>query len=269
MAGGLSTEGGLNKGSGLIIPTGGLLDRVTPLDSPNCVFWIDANNGGSITLASGRATNVSDLSGNRAHFTPPGSGPQWIENVHAGYAGLLMYDNTTSRYLSTPDSAMLKYSTFHGMGVFKRAGDLAASETIMAKYTTTGNQRENRAIILSGDGLQGVASDTSGGIGGQTASLITPNSTGTVANGAAAIFDYYYDGTNMGISVNNETPSVLPMTGPMFNGTSPFFIGARDGGADPANIYVLTLFFYTRVLTEKHRLKQLRALSQRYRIAIA
>jgi hypothetical protein len=186
-----------------------------------------------------------------------------------GLPAVQFYDDSTAKLLSISDATSLDYTDLTIYSVFKRAADLGANERIFGKFSvgSPANQREFSMLVMgsAGDVFQ-IATSSNGtganGLGGTTKVI----STGTNYIGHGC-----FNNNNGDVRVNNEdaTKASGAITGPIFQGTSPVHIGARDGGSEPFSGYIRELLLFTRALTSAENLLVLNYLSKRWNIALA
>jgi hypothetical protein len=128
-----------------------------------------------------------------------------------------------------------------------------SDQDIVSKYDTAGNQREYRIFYSTG------TSRFSWGL----SSTGTSQTSAILANGTPSLATWYqiivwHDATNneMGIAVNAEvSPVVSGYSSGVFDGTSPFHIGAR-GAASPTGYVdglIAKVRMWKRVLTSQER----------------
>lgn len=232
---------------------------------PNLAIWLRAESAGDFTFSTGADVSAWVNRGNAGNAVQASAPLQPLRVASAinGRPAVQFYDDSTAKLLSIPDGAALDYTRYTLFTVFQRVTDLAAVERIAGKFSTTtpANAREHSMLLLTTDEVQGNQSiDGNPGVGFASAS--------TTAIGTPYIATIGYDGTN-GTTWLNNTAGTSAAVGNPFQGTSPFHIGAIDGGGQPFAGYIGEVLFYTRALTAAER-KQVHAyLSAKWRIAIA
>lgn len=238
-----------------------------PRDISGLAVWLDATRRDTFTFSTGSDISAWQNLGNAgAGNATQGTGtlqPLFVTNGINGLPAVQFYDDSTAKLLSIADSTALDYTQMNMFAVFRRATDLAAAERIVGKFsvTTPANQREHCMVIVSTDELQGVVS-TDG---------TAPTGFSTTSQAAVStnyIGEIQYSGTTGSARLNNAGLGTATAAS-VFNGTSPFHIGSRDGGADPFSGYIGELLFFTRTLNSDLRIKVLRYLASKWRIAIS
>lgn len=127
----------------------------------------------------------------------------------------------------------------------------AADEIIMAKYNTTGDQRQFRFFYNDGGGMSATISPdgTSTGLGSAEGSTTKASLTGWVDAG----FSYNADTDTITIMVNGASDGTGSYSGPINdNCTAPFFIGAQvtvDTAGSGFNGKISEAGIWNRVLT--------------------
>lgn len=241
--------------------------KFLPSKLSSLAIWLDATDASTFTYSTGADVSAWRNKGNRgAANAAQATGslqPLYVASGINGNPAVQFYDDSTAKLLSISDSTALDYTQMNMFVVFRRQTDLAAAERIAGKFsvTTPANQREHSFLIVATDELQGnISADGLPGTGFST--------TSTVTTGNNYIGELQYSGTTGTVRVNNANAGTATIAS-IFNGTSPFHIGARDGGADPFAGFIGELLFFTRALTTYERALVLRYLSQKWEIGVA
>lgn len=238
-----------------------------PKDLSGLALWLDGQDSASIARnGSSQVAQWSDKSGkgNHAVQTVDANKPVYTASAISALPALKFRNAAAYSLLSSPDTASLNYTAFTQYVVFRRVTDLAAVERLAGKFSSASpaNQREHCMLLLSTDEVQGnLSADGAPGVGFATASMTALNTnyigmqrysptTGTIA----------LNGT---VSVNTGTIASV------FNGTSPYHIGARDDGGDPFDGYIGEVLFYTRALSATENSNVMRYLSCKWKTVIA
>lgn len=246
-------------------------DDFSPADFSNLAVWTDATNPGSFTYSTGSDISAwRDQSGNGNHLVQATSNLQPLK-VASGINGrpaVQFYDDSTAKVLVSPYAASMAATTFHGFVVYRRgSSDLGAAEQLQGNYTTSGNQRRQRLIVLSSDANQSTASTVANA--GTSGALTSVNCTTTIATDTNAIGEYYYDGANIVSCVNNDVAGQgSTAMADLFQGTASFAVGARSDSGDPFNGYIGEVIFYAKSLSATQRLQVLRYLSGKWGVTI-
>lgn len=221
----------------------------------------------SYTLVSGRASvwvNKTGLTANALQGTA-GDRPLFVASAINSKPAFHFYDASTARNMSIADHVNLDYTTFSAFFVYQRVVDLGATENIGGKFSTgtPANQREWNLNIDTND-LQASVGSADG------TATATATTTGAIATGTGLIGEVLYDGTNLITRKNGVSASQgSTARASIFNGTSPFFIGGRDGLTNPFGGYIGEVLFYKPVLSATNRTRVLNYLSTKWGIALA
>lgn len=226
----------------------GLLNpRFSPIDLPNLSLWLDATDPATIALSGSSVTQWSDKSGNANHATQGTAvrQPKYVASAISGRPAVQgRHDSVNASQLDVADNASLNYTNFTAFTVFQRVVDMGAAETLSAKYTTTGNQREwwqqlggadNATTIISSDG-------TSTGVGVALVSV-------GISLSVPKVFMSRYDGVNVTARLGDEETVQTAYGAGIFNGTSKLTLFSRPDFADTFAGYIGEHLFYTRALS--------------------
>lgn len=143
-----------------------------------------------------------------------------------------IFTRANSEFLNIADNAALSGSdrdfTFAGWGKFtsKPAGMMC----LLAKWTTTGNQREYEVFWNnSTDRLQWHVSSA----GSAESAIVTASNFGAPSLATWYFIEVFHDAANnlIGINVNNGTVNTTSYSSGVFNGTADFTMGQRSAGS--------------------------------------
>lgn len=145
-----------------------------------------------------------------------------------GGAGLASgFASASSQYLSIASNATLQMGAGVRMSV---AGWLNmttnANGTPLSKWTAAGNNKEYQVFVTTG----GTKAQLSVSSAGTVSNASVTNGTAIVP-GTWYFIWAYYDGANIGISVNNNTPVTAAFSADIFSGTSQFAFGEQNLGS--------------------------------------
>lgn len=252
----------------------GLLSKnFSPTQLPGLAVWLDAKDSAGFTLGSGRVSQWRDKSGkgNHAAQATGGQQPLYVASAVNGNPAVQFYDDGSAKLLSIADHASLDCAAFSLFVVCQRVQDMGATERIAGKFSTSSpaNTREFSMLLSSGDVYQ-CATSSAGTVADGAA-----GTSGTVSLSAPVILDAlisqpYASGTASRARKNNDAASQAVSSIPgLYNGTSPFHLGAIDGGAQPFAGYIGEIIFYTVALSEASRAKVLRYLAKRWGVSVA
>ncbi len=243
-----------------------LRQHFSPRRIPGLALWLDATLPSCVTRdASGKVSQWMDRSGKGNHAAQATGSlqPSWVENAINSRPAVQFYVGGTAKLLSAPDSASMDYTRFSLFVVMKRASDINNSEHLVGKYAASSpaNQREFRLLTTSGADLAQFSTSADG-----SSTIISANA-GTMVVGTPYLLDASFDGSVIRLTLNDGTPVTTSAT-TVFNGTSPFYLGARDGSSDPFGGYIGECLFYTQSASAQARGQILKYLSSKWGIAV-
>ena len=135
----------------------------------------------------------------------------------------------SSQFLNISDNTTLSMGTgvrmaFWGWFILTNLPSKSGTTmNLLAKWNTSGNQREYRLIVTTADQLRfDVSAD---GIASTTVTR-----TGALSLTTPYFVVCWYDGTNINISLNNGSTTSAAFSADIFNGTAQFRLGAQQGG---------------------------------------
>lgn len=266
----MSLYGGIytgNRRSPYIISAG----NFQATDISGLTIWADAQdravtlNGSDAPAANDeQVKTILDKSGNANNLTNATSNqqPKFLTGAVGGRPAWRFYWNSLFTFLSAADHASMNCTTMYAIGLFYRTVDFGTTETIFGKYSVTGNQREWRlAVNGANEKLFGPA----------TADGITDTAFGgtdLINLNTLYLGEIWCDGTNHNIAINGGTPTQTAFT-TLFNGTSPYFLGTRDGGGEPFGGYLFEHRFYNRTLNASERQATLQDMNKKWDLGLA
>ena len=142
-------------------------------------------------------------------------------------------DFDITSYLSIADNASLSATTVLSIGAWVRLSSKTTSYALLGKwdyialnreYLLYYNQASNRFQFF-------VSSD------GNTSANVLANNFGGPSNSTWYFVQAWYDGSNIYISVNNGTADSTAYSSNIFNGASPFLLGADGTAGVPAELF--------------------------------
>lgn len=245
--------------------TAGVSSGFSPAAFSNLAVWLDASDYSTLTFNSttivGWANKGNAGADNAAQATAARQ-PLYVASAINGLPALQgRHDGSNASSIEIADSAALDYSQWTSFTVLSRVTDSGAQEHVVGKYTTTGNQREQRGIIDSVDRWASVSSTN----GTATAGI---NTTGAISVGSPLVGITYYDGVNQTVVVGMGTPASGSL-GSVFNGTSTYSLfsrGAADSFAEPYFGYIGEHLFYTSLLSAEQRNVVINYLSSKWKL---
>lgn len=241
----------------------------TPAQLPGLKGWWDASDTATITLNAGDVSAWNDKSGNGNHLVQATGTlqPLFLASGINSLGSVQFYDDGTAKVLAAPDAASMDHTTIDLFVAFRWNTDLAATESIAGKFSTgtPANQREFILTIASGNAgnpMQGVLS----GDGTATTALLTPTGLSTATSYIAEMWN---DGTNGYVRINNAPASEARAAfAAIFNGTAPFFAGARDTATNPSAVTIGEIIYCSPALSASSTALTLDYLSTKWNIAL-
>lgn len=240
--------------------------RFTPQQLPGLALWLDAQDPSTLVKdGSNRVSQWNDKSGNANHAVQVTGGlqPLYVASAINGFPSIQFRDDGSAKLISAADSVSLNYTAFSLFTVLRRHTDVG-TEVALGKWSETSPsaQREFRLLIASDDTVI-LACSAAG-----TSTNAQPATVSTLSLNSNYILDGLYDGTNVKIAINNGTQASAALAS-IYNGTSPFHIGARDGASNPAGAYCGEILFYAQTLSLGQRASVLQYLSTKWGIVIS
>jgi hypothetical protein len=244
-----------------------LKNVITAASIGGLALWLDAADGSTITQSSSRVSQWKDKSGNGNHAAQATGGlqPLYVANAINSLPAIQFRDDGTAKLLSAPDSTSLKYVGCSIFTVFTRLVDLGTNERICGKFSTASpaNQREVSMLVSGSDTFQGATSSAGSAADG------LGTTTKTIALSTPYIADATFSASFGTVKINNETATqATGSIAGLFNGTSPFHVGAFDGAGQPFAGYIGEVLFFTRALASAARMDVLRYLSRKWGVAL-
>jgi hypothetical protein len=256
--------------SDLIRLFGGLLN---PVRHPSLAIWLDAMDQASISKSANRVSQWNDKSGKANHVsqTTGSLQPLYVTNGINNKATVQFYDDSTPKLLSRADNTTLDYTEFTMFVVCQRVQILAGPERIAGKFSvsTPANQREMSFAFVSTNYFQ-CATSSAGTVADGVGFVNSTIGTSTPAILDGRVSQPYGSATAVRSRRNNDAASQSNGSIPgLYNGTSPFHIGAMDGSAQPFAGHIGEVLFYTSCLDDSRRAKILKYLSNKWNIALS
>jgi hypothetical protein len=194
---------------------------------------LDAQKAGSVTL-SGSACNDGDLIdtwvnqgfagvGNAVQATGANQPKYRAAGLNGFPAVEGRHDGATASVLAIADHAGLNYTKFTLFSVVKRVTDLGADETVVAKYVTTGNQREFANIIVGASDRPRCAVSPDG----TSTGAINVDAVVTTGTTNAFIVEARFNGSTLFVRHNGVTQGSGAIAS-IGNGTASYCLFARD-----------------------------------------
>lgn len=249
-----------------------LCGYINPVRLPSLAIWLDAMDKNTLTTSSSRVSQWNDKSGKGNHVSQ-GTGslqPLLVSSAINARPAIQFYDDGTAKLLSRADNTTLDYTTFSMFVVCQRVQILAGPERIAGKFsvTTPANQREMSFLFSSSNYFQ-LSTSPSG-----TAPDTIPVVPASIGTGVPLILDGrvtqpYAGATALRAVRNNDIAGQITtsITG-LFAGTSPFHVGAIDGGSQPFAGYIGEILFYTSALDDIQRARILKYLSNKWGVTL-
>lgn len=228
---------------------------------------LDAQTPGIFTLSTGSDISQWNNQGNagagHAIQATGSAQPLYVADGINGYPAVQFYDDDTAKHLAIADSAALDFTAtgFTYFTVQRLETDLGVMVP-HCKWTATGNQREFQNRI-SGTDKNVTFYSTNG-----TAET-GPSTTESIVLDTPSILSGYWDSSNtVGTRINLNAPVESTGITTIFNGTSPYYIGAHSAGTSPYAGWIGQILFYNRILSYGERTQIILALSKRWGIAV-
>lgn len=226
-----------------------MIAGTVPSTLPGLVVWIDAQDSSVFTFSTGNdivgVRNKGNAGAGNAAQSTGSLQPLYVASAINGQPAIQFYDDGTAKTLEISDSAAFDFagSGYTYFSVVQRVQDLGV-EVVHCKWTTTGNQREWMHRISGTDKSVNFYS-----VNGTLE--IGPSSTSSMLVGVPCITYGTWDNSAavIGTSYNNETAVTTGGITAVFNGTSPYIIGAHTSTSAPLAAYVGELLFFNRILT--------------------
>ena len=185
-----------------------------------------SGNGNTLTLASGSAAPSWVAGVTFTQRTLASTRPLISQSVN-NYAANFVAGS--SQFLNISDNTTLSMGSgvrmaFWGWFIMTNLPSKSgATMNLLAKWNTSGNQREYRLIVTTADQLRfDVSAD---GIASTTVTR-----TGALTLNTPYFVVCWYDGTNINISLNNGSTTSAAFSADIFDGTAQFRLGAQQGG---------------------------------------
>ena len=238
----------------------------SPFEVPGLRMWFDAKDKGSISLNGTTVSQWSDKSG-RANHATQGTAlnqPKYVANGINNHPALEgKHDGTNPSKLLITDHATLDYTDFEIFAVAMRVADTGSSESIGAKYTVTGNQREHLLQIDGGSDKVYISISSNGtAVTNLGAASAMPLATPFIVNAR-------FTASDLQQSINNGTAVTNNAVASIFNGTSHYTLFSRPTISDAFAGRIGEYLFYNRVLSSSERRSIASYLSFRWSIAIS
>lgn len=243
-----------------------------PVRHPSLSIWLDATDLSSFSLSGNRISAWNDKSGKGNHVSQATGSlqPLYVASAISGKPAVQFYDDATAKLLSRADNATLDYTTFSIFIVCQRVQILGTPERIAGKFSISSpaNQREMTCLFVNSNNFQ--CATSSNGLGADGLGSVTATTgTGVPTILDASITQPYVNSDAARARANNDTASqALGSVPGIFAGTSPFHVGAIDGGSQPFAGYIGELLFYTGTISESQRVKILKYLANKWRATI-
>jgi len=177
----------------------------------------------------------------------------WKETLNTGKGPASRFVAANSEYLSIADNSSLSMGsgvrfTFASW-VYIDSFSGEASMTILSKYNSTTNNIEYRLIY---DNAPTNRFRLQVSPNGSSATSVSANTFGAASTGTWYLIIAQYDGTSIKISVNNGSFDTTAFSADVFDGTTPFEIGAIDQGGSPIRFWngrIMLVGLWKRALT--------------------
>lgn len=236
-----------------------------PSNLANLALWLDATDISTFTFSAG--TDISawaDKSGtgNNASQATANQQPLRAASGINGMPAVQFGDDDTNKLLSCADHASFNYTTFSLFVVFMRLTDTGAGERIAGKTSinSPATSREFSLMVGGTDVLNCTVSTN-----GTNETVVT--APGTVAINTPIIADTTYNSTVT--QYQNGAAGTPSGSLTLFQGTSPFHIGSRDGAIGGMRGYIGEILFYNSALTAAQRTLVMRYLSAKWKITVS
>ncbi len=254
----------------LIRLLGGLAN---PVRHSSLALWLDATDAASIAKSANRVSQWNDKSGKGNHVSQGTGGlqPLYVTSGINSRAAIQFYDDNAPKLLSRADNATLDYTEFSIFVVCQRVQVLVGPERIAGKFSVNSpaNQREFSVAIISTNLFQ-CSTSSNGTTPDGIAGVSSPITVGAPVILDARVSQPYASATAVRSRKNNDAASQSNGSIPgLYNGSSPFHVGAMDGSAQPFAGYIGEVLFYTSSLDDSRRAKILKYLSNKWGIALA
>ena len=244
-----------------------------PVRHPSLAIWLDATDRSSLTLSANRVSAWNDKGGKGNHVVQATGSlqPLYVASAINGKPAIHFYDDATAKLLSRADNATLDHANFTMFLVTQRVQILGTPERIAGKFSTTtpANQRELSCLYVNSNNFQ-CATSSSGTVADGIGSVTSNSNVGSPEILDFSVSTPYGNSDAARARRNNDaaTQAIGSVPG-IFAGTSPFHVGAIDGGGQPYAGYIGELLFYTSKLPESQRMKILRYLANKWRVTIS
>jgi len=239
-------------------------DNFTPLAMGSLPVWMDARDYSTLTF---NGTTISawrnkGSAGNAEQGTTANQPLYVASAINARPALHMRHDGANTSFMAIADSAALDYTRYTAFVVGTRLVDRGANETLLAKHSAAGNQREFYLSIQSSDKFGATASAA----GTADAGVAVASNT---AVGSPFIGSGWYDGTNHNTlqRIGGVTETASTALASIYNGTATMQIGARVTTADGFAGYIGEVLFFTRALNAQERNAILNYLQAKWGVA--
>ncbi len=239
-----------------------------PLTNADLKLWLDATDTSTLPAFGSDVSQWLDKTAN-ANNAVQATGslqPLYVASGIGGKASVQFYDDSTAKYLAALDAASFDFTLFTILSVIRRVSDLGATETIAGKYSwaSPANQREFRIAANGSNERFFVPNSINGST--DTAQFAGVD---TLAVGSDYIVQAWFNGTNINSRIANTNVTAGGATGgAIFQGTSPFFVGSRDGGNEPFAGYIGEIRFWTAQLSANELASNIQQLATKWGIAL-
>lgn len=151
--------------------------------------------------------------------------------------------NGTSQYLSVASNASLQPGSGNfALATWVNFSQLPATQQVIFAKGTTGASNEEFRIFYQSSSINLSVSPTG-------TSTTTINDTTTIIPNVWYLITAWYDGSNIWLSVNNDTPTSTSYSSGTTAGSAPFIIGSTTGGGNYVFGTINGALFMKRALT--------------------
>lgn len=226
----------------------------TPASIPGLVLWVDAMDTGTLLDDSDNPISADALvktwrdksgRGNNASNATAGQQPRYrAAGMGTGRAALEFYPDGNFDVLNVTDNTDFDYAGCACYAAFNWKTNSGTQQGVVAKYNTTGNQREFAVAINTTPNLVYISSTD--GTGGTVSNAVATDTISTATN---YIGSARWNGTTKTAQVNLTGNSGTDNPASIFAGTANFTIGCLSSGVQPFQGYIGEVLFYNQTIS--------------------